>query len=140
MEIIDNDDAEALLLRIVQSFGNGGLRSDKYVFEQILHLPDGFSSRRMTLTDAVSSIADDEVLVVLDPHPNNAKSARLVAESVGAADASAFRLSKRELPRVLAYDDCDMYITDRDGNLLAVGCHEDPIHECERKIWVPVRD
>lgn len=96
MDLVECNKAEAVLAQIVQSFGDGELQRDKYVFEQIVRLPDGCSSRRVGVTEAVSAVSDADVLVVLDPHPNNAKSATEVAGSLGVVRGHRTRVAYTE--------------------------------------------
>jgi hypothetical protein len=140
MSLISDEQRDAISRRIVEDFGDGKLLPDKYLFEQITRLPTGFSDHRMKVSDAVSTITDHDVIVLLDTHPNNRKSAEEVSEYIGKRDAFAFRLSKNVVANVLRFDQCDMYVTTVDGRLVIVGCHEDSVVDEEREVWVPMMD
>jgi hypothetical protein len=94
----------------------------------------------MKVSDAVSTITGRDVIVLLDTHPDNRKSAEEVSEYIGLGEAFAFRLSASVVAKVLCFDQCDMYVTTVDGRLVIVGCHEDAVLDEEREVWVPVMD
>jgi hypothetical protein len=138
MDHTDDNKMDAVFLRIVKEFGNGELLSDKYLFEQITRLPEGYTAHRMRVTEAVATIGEHNVLVFLDTHPNNRKHAKEVSKQIGSEGAFEFQLSKNEVSDVLRFDNCDMYVTTLEGRLLIVGCHEDAVVDGEREVWVPV--
>ena len=140
MNRISDEQREAVFRKIVEDFGDGNLLLEEPLFEQIGRLPVGFSNHRMKVSEAVATIADDELLVLLDAHPNNRKFAEEVAEHIGNKEAFAFRLPKHDLADVLQFHYCDMYVTTLDGRLLIVGCHEDSVVDGEREVWIPVMD
>ncbi len=107
MNLVTDEQRVAIFHRIVEEFGDGELLVDKCLFDQITRLPTGFSADRMKVGDAVSTITDPSVIVLLDTHPNDRKNAEVVAEYIGERDAFAFRLSKNKVANVLQFDECD---------------------------------
>jgi hypothetical protein len=140
MKILTQDEIEKLSLQIVRTFGNGVLEDGRYLFDQIQHLPDGYVDKGTDAHEAFARFDDLEVVVLLDPHPDNARFAAEVASSLGAGDSRGFLLPKHEAEEILnKFDYCDIYIISRDGDLLAVGTHEDKRREDgQRIVCVPI--
>jgi hypothetical protein len=138
MKTVSEQLARQILDRIIADFGDGEFSPSKYVFEQITRLPAGYSSQRQMLGDAINSLDESAVIVLLDPHPNNRTSAQTVAAHVGAPGTFAFEMPTKELFHIMSFDECDMCITTLGGRLLIVGCHEDTVVNGEREVWTPI--
>ena len=139
LDILGETNIGACVQRIISDFGDGQVRTDKYIFEQITHLPPGGSCCRLKAGDAIGYIGDAGAIVVLDPHPNNRRFAIEVAEHLGSPDDLCFHLSRQQVERVLRFDQCDMYVIGVERDVLIVGCHEDRSIEDEREVWVAER-
>jgi hypothetical protein len=126
VDFLTNEETNKRLLEIVRRYGNGVLQEGKYLFEQIQRLPSGYAGKRMDVPDVFEMVDDPEVIVLLDPHPNNAKFAAEVASSVGAGDRRGLLVGKETAAYLLReFGICDMYITSSSGDLLVVGIHDD---------------
>jgi len=137
MDALDKTWQDALARNIVGQYGDGVLRYDKYLFEQITRLPPGTSARRIKAGRFASAIAEDKTIVFLDPHTSNRKFAQEVAAHCGDSDALAFSVQSEKILGVLQFSNCDMYLLSPEGTLLAVATHEDSEEDGERMIWIP---
>ena len=90
MTAIDEAQRDEFFRRIVKDFGNGTLRPDLYVHDQITRVPEGMSVGRIPAEDFLSLTSDAEFLVLLDPHPNNRRFAEEVANRFGDKGSLSF--------------------------------------------------
>jgi hypothetical protein len=127
------EEERAITERIVRDHGNGSFKKELYLFDQIR----GSSGDRSKLSEALHRITANEVVVLLDRHPNNRTFAQEVMKHVGMVESWAFVVSTEQLEGVLGFIDCDMYVTSRQGCLLLVGCHEDERVSNDRTVWLP---
>jgi hypothetical protein len=137
MRLIENGFANELASRIVKNFGDGNYRKDRYIFDQITKLPNNYTASRVAVSKVLASLDQTELLVILDPHPNNSASVQEVAAHFGFVNEWAYRASVAEVKDIVSYQECDFYLLNGNGDLLAVGCHEDYIDHGERLVWVP---
>lgn len=137
MQLIEKNFANELAGSIVKKFGDGNYRKDRYIFDQITKLPDNYVSNRIAVSKLLDSLEQRELLVILDPHPNNSASVKDVSNRFGVESEWAYKLSVDEVKSVFSNEECDLYLLNGDGELLAVGCHEDSIEKGERIVWVP---
>jgi len=129
---ISAEEERAICEGIVRHYGDGTLK-EGYLFDQI----EGIRGRRARLSEAFPQIADKEVIVLLDRHPNNRAFAQQVMAYLNTPETWAFVISTEQLLGVLEFNDCDLYVTTRQGRLLLVCCHEDDIIGNERTVWLP---
>jgi len=137
MQLIKRDYANELANRIVSKFGDGNYHKDRYIFDQITKLPDNYISNRVPVSKLLDSLDQTELLVILDPHPNNSASVKDVSMHFGLENEWAYKVSVDEVRAIFSNEDCDLYLLNKDGDLLAVGCHEDSMDQGERIVWVP---
>jgi len=137
MELLEKNVANELTNRIVTDFGDGNYRKERYIFDQITRLPDHYVSNRVPLSPLLTSLGPAELLVILDPHPNNSSCVKDVSVHFGVENEWAYKLTIDEVRAVFSNEDCDLYLLNTNGDLIAVGCHEDSIEEGERIVWAP---
>ena len=137
MKPITDVQATAIIQTIVDEFGDGTFRQGKYLFEQLTRLPTGPDNGRLAVGVALNQICDSEqtFVVLFDSHPNNRSSVTQAVESLDLPNTIGLVTSPSDLARLLAFDQCDMYVTTRDGRLLIVACHEDDVVNGERIVW-----
>jgi len=126
--------------KIVREFGDGFLRGDQYLADQIRVHPESGESRWGTpeeLLDRVRLVG--EVYVLFDRHPNNHPLVMECLRKLGLPPIIAARVAAAELEPLLACDSIDMYVTTIEGDLLAAPFHEDEVVDGARRIWMPVR-
>lgn len=126
--------------KLVQELGDGNLRGDRHLFDQLTMIPEGWTTRYGTpseLLDMVSRIG--EVLVLFDRHPDNLRWVVECLTRSGLPAVAAAHVTTEELRPLLACNLLDMYITTVQGELLAIACHEDREVDGVRQIWMPVR-
>ncbi|HEX3658241.1 MAG TPA: hypothetical protein VHV55_20805 [Pirellulales bacterium] len=140
MVTLDQSQCGTIAAKIVTDYGDGTLQPGRYIFDQITTIPTGVAGVRMKAAELLSSLHDNEFILIVDPHPNNKPFAAQVAETFGAPGSLGFRVDKDEALAAFSYDNCDMYLTRDDGTLIAVGTHEDPGSHNNRLIWVPRRE
>jgi hypothetical protein len=139
MTVLTDSDARAIEARIVADFGDGAVRENMYLFDQITRLPAGCTDQRITARKALAGIPEESIVLLFDRHPNNRPCTRHLAQILGAPDAPGFVLSRSEAESALnECDQCDLYLTTLDGRLLLVACHEDTLSDGERVVWAPV--
>jgi hypothetical protein len=129
---ISVEEERALSVKIVRDFGNGILK-DGYVFDQIV----GSMGKQVRLSEALRQISVEDVIVMLDRHPNNRTFAERLMDYLGISQTWAFVVPNEQLLGILGFIDCDLYVTTRQGRLLLVACHENDVIGNERTIWLP---
>ncbi len=138
VRILEPAERDRIYTRLGAQFAPGGvLLPDKYVFEQLSCMPNGYIDVRRPAALAAQDITSRHatVAVLLDEMPNNARAAQALAAELGHPHALAFEVPASLLLSVLTHDCCDMYITTMTGDLLVVGCHEDRVLESGREVW-----
>jgi hypothetical protein len=138
MKSLTEDERTGIATAIVRDFGNGILRSDKSLLNQITKAPPGHSWGHVTRNEAMSLIDQPRVYVIFDPEVQNQKFVAEVAKSLGLPDAPGYVLPKERINDFLKCENCDMFFTTSDGHLIFVGCHEDPVIQGERLVSAPV--
>lgn len=126
--------------RIVREFGDGVLRGDQYLADQIRAFPGSRSSRWGTSEEVLRVVRlIGDVYVFFDRHPNNHPLVMECLKRLGWPPILGARVTTEELEPLLACDDIDMYVTTIEGELLAAPFHEDEVLNGVRTIWMPVR-
>lgn len=138
MDLVEKDVANALTNKIVRNFGDSDYRKDRYIFDQITRLPDHYIARRVPVSTLLASLDQVELFVILDPHPNNASCVKCLSNQFGFENELAYKVSVDEARLFFSYEDCDMYLLNVRGDLIAVGCHEDSFERGERIVWTPI--
>jgi hypothetical protein len=137
MQLVEKDVASDLANRIVRDFGDGNYRKDRYIFDQITKLPKNYTSNRVPVSKLLASLGETALFVILDPHPNNSSSVKDVSMHFGLDNEWAYKVTVDEVREIFLNEDCDFYLLNKDGELIAVGCHEDFIEQGERIVWAP---
>jgi hypothetical protein len=140
MQTITESRRKEISNAIVREFGNGELVSGHYLFEQVTRLPAGFVVGRLKPSVAVARLRGrhDKCLVIFDPHLNNARFVSEVVQVFGLPVVPGVVASLDEVEKLLSFDNCDMYVTNLDGRLLMIGCHENEVSDGEQFVWVPL--
>jgi len=137
---LNRTEYERAIMKILSDFGDGTLKAGQYVLDSITRIPDGFSHIRLKVAEFLLRLEElGEVLVIFDQHPSNAASRLQLLRIFGIdEDIPALRVSNSDLAPFLINGDCDLYIVDNNGRLLAVASHEDETFGNERRIWCPI--
>jgi hypothetical protein len=136
MDILTENQQHAIAERIVRDFGDGVLKGEVYLFDQII----GALGCRVRLSDVLPKIADEkDVVVLLDRHPNNHQFAQQLMRHLGVSDAWGVTVPTEQLQGILRFIDCDLYVTTLHGRLLLVACHEDVWVDDDRTVWSPLK-
>lgn len=139
MRNIDKNFCSQVITKILRDFGNGVHREGHYIFDDITRLPEGMTDERI----AASKLADElkclsEIFIIFDPHPNNRINIDELSHQLNAQSLDCgVAVSSRELSPFFAATECDFYLTNHQGELLAVACHEDTVQNSERFVWRP---
>lgn len=124
--------------KIVREFGDGVLRGDRPLFDQI-GLPEGWSERRVSPTELVSIVRQrNSVIVLFDRNPDNYRLTIECLQKLNLPLVPCAEVDADELGSLLTCQWVDMYVTTEDGRLLAAPCHEDPEVNGVRQIWMPI--
>ena len=149
MKLLSEKATQAIIERIVMDFGGGGdLNEFGILLNSVREMPEGVACSKMNVSDAMQDIADVDLIAVLEVdarYPTNfdttSNYVRNVLTQLGAADfdesrTNGIHISKDELQRIISFMDGDMFVTDQQGRLLMVACHEDELDQNnERIVW-----
>jgi len=131
---------DRLEARIAAEFGTEPHDPRKYLFDQITRIPEALVDVRLPLSRFLDRLEHiPRLFLFFDRHPNNAKLVARLLASLGLPRELGFEAGAADLRQFLSDDQCDMYVTTTDGQLLAVGCHEDDVVQGERVIWTVER-
>jgi hypothetical protein len=126
--------------KLVQEFGDGTLKGDEFLFDQLTAVPGGWVDKKGTAAELLGIVQSlGEVLVLFDRHPSNHPWVVKALTNLGFPILIAGQVNAEELARLLACDRVDMYVTTIEGELLAVACHEYEEVDGARKIHILAR-
>jgi len=122
--------------RMIEVFGDGSLRADASLFDQMINTNLIELGMRQSVPDFLQRVRDiGTVVAFLDRGPDNLWCAMRYLDSQYHELIVAHELNADELHPLLACTHCDLYILSRSGELMAIATHEDPEEGGLRQIW-----
>jgi hypothetical protein len=141
MTILSTAEREALAQSLVAEFGVEPLVPNRYLFEQVIRIPTGWSDCKLSLKTAFDGISATEILIIFDAQPQNAPAALQASEYLGARGELGFVVDRAVAREVIdCFSDCDMFLTDSPRSFWIAGCHEDKIQDGQRYVWRALRN
>ncbi len=125
--------------RIVAEYGNGVLRGDRYLWEQIQRVPEGWTQKFLAPKELCELAArHEQVVLLIDRNPDNIADVCAYMTARNLPCGTAFTVSVEELADILEQQHFDMYVLSAEGVLLGAASHEDREVDGVRQIWSPV--
>lgn len=136
MEKLSIEKRNELLEGIVILFGERKFPSGGYVFDAITKLPPGYTGERVSAHVLATRLqTEGSVFVVFDTNPYSVVSTSKWSRKVGLEDVLGIRAAPEEISSIYSEFECDFYVLNESGFLLAVATHEDECGEDGRMIW-----
>lgn len=139
MRVLNKEECNRVLKRILHDFGDGTVPEGKYIFDGITRLPRGVVSSRRPALDLVKELGQiTEAWIIFDPHQQNyAPTCSLlrILNIQTLAPGIALQISTLEIILAKENIECDFYLTTSEGVLIAVAAHEDEVANGQRILW-----
>ena len=121
--------------QIVEQFGDGILRADKYLLDHIQNAPPGKQLVAMGANELLERVAlAGQVIVFLDRNPDNLWCAVEHLEPEHIHLVTAHEVGVEEVEALLRCEHIDFYVLSLSGDLLAIATHEDQTIEGIRQV------